>query len=325
VTDETQADRILYWEGLLNDRPKASESIFRLSKEPVVVADKNAAFNLVAWCLELAPCARPQSMDEVLRHRFFSGSRVQGKVLVVSTPEWGFNLDSGMYDCPVMAQLNEINRQTDGQVVVAYDWVGSSSSDLQIADKELLRKDAELWDAVSKLSAEWTGLLKAGRNDEADALVTDVLSPTIKATRWWASYRGQVKGCIRQVAQAVGALAIVVRIDGGASCLVGRVEYRALSRIGCTYAGPITRVEALEIPKLIDEVRADLRDPKMGMLDPQIELYGYETMAELERALPAHLRALASKLANCEPAAMQCPQCDDESVWGSGVNFELLQ
>ncbi len=60
------------------------------------------------------------------------------------------------------------------------------------------------------------------------------------------------------------------------------------------HAGPITRVEALEIPKLIDEVRVDLRDPKIGMLDPQIELYGYETMAQLERALPAHLDDLAS-------------------------------
>ena len=60
------------------------------------------------------------------------------------------------------------------------------------------------------------------------------------------------------------------------------------------YAGPITRVEALEIPKLIDEVRADLRDPKMGMLNPQIKLYAYETMAELECALPAHLDDLAS-------------------------------
>ena len=218
----------MYWEGLQHDRPKAAESMFRLSKDPVVVADKNAAFDLVARCLELAPCARPQSMDEVLRHRFFSGSRVQGKVLVVSTPEWGFNSDSGAYDCAVMARLNEINRQTDGQVVVAYDWAGSSSSDLQIADKELLRKDAELWDAVSEMSTEWAGLLRAGRKDEAAALVTDVLAPTIRATRWWASYRGQVKGCIRQVAQAVGALAIVVRIDGGASHLqvVDRVEYR---------------------------------------------------------------------------------------------------
>ncbi len=196
----------------------------------MVVADKNAAFDLVVRCLELAPCDRPQSMDEVLQHRFFSGSRVQGKVLVVSTPEWGFNPDSGTYDCAVMARLNEINRQTDGQVVVAYDWAGSSSSDLQIADKELLRKDAELWDAVSKLSAEWTGLLKAGRKDEAAALVTDALTPTIKATRWWASYRGQVKGCIRQAAQTVGALAIVVRIDGGAFHFVLSSRLQVLSR-----------------------------------------------------------------------------------------------
>ena len=66
------------------------------------------------------------------------------------------------------------------------------------------------------------------------------------------------------------------------------------------YAGPITRVEALEIPKLIDEVRADLRDPKMGMLNPQIKLYAYETMAELEHALPAHLDDLATT--RCEGA-----------------------
>ena len=68
------------------------------------------------------------------------------------------------------------------------------------------------------------------------------------------------------------------------------------------YAGPITRVEALEIPKLIEEVRADLRDPKMGMLNPQIKLYAYETMAELECALPAHLDDLATT--RCEGAGL---------------------
>jgi hypothetical protein len=59
------------------------------------------------------------------------------------------------------------------------------------------------------------------------------------------------------------------------------------------FAGPITRVEALEIPKLIDDVRADLRDPKIGILDPKIELYAFATLAELEGALPALLDALA--------------------------------
>ena len=58
--------------------------------------------------------------------------------------------------------------------------------------------------------------------------------------------------------------------------------------------GPITRVEALEIPKLIDEVRADLQDPKIGILDPNIQLHGYKTMAELERALPKLLATLAT-------------------------------
>jgi hypothetical protein len=182
----------------------------------VVVADKNAGFDLLVRCLELAPYGRLQSMDEVLQHRLFSGSHVQGKVLIVSAPEWGFDPESGAYDCAVMARLNEINRQTDGQVVVAYDWAGSSSSDLQIVDKELLRKDTELWDKVSQLSAEWTGLIKAGRQDDAAALVMDALNPTIRQTRWWASYRGQVKGCIRQAAQVVGALVIVGCIDGGA-------------------------------------------------------------------------------------------------------------
>ena len=59
------------------------------------------------------------------------------------------------------------------------------------------------------------------------------------------------------------------------------------------HAGPITRVEALEIPKLIDDVRADLRDPKIGILDPKIELHAFATMAQLERALPALLDTLA--------------------------------
>jgi hypothetical protein len=71
-------------------------------------------------------------------------------------------------------------------------------------------------------------------------------------------------------------------------------------------AGPITRVEALEIPKLIDDVRADLRDPKIGILDPKIELYAYATMAELERALPALLDTLAKGTGSA--AAIEQPQ-----------------
>jgi hypothetical protein len=83
------------------------------------------------------------------------------------------------------------------------------------------------------------------------------------------------------------------------------------------YAGPITRVEALEIPKLIEEVRVDLRDPKIGMLNPQIKLYAYETMAELERALPAHLDDLATT--RCERAGRhRCPL-------GLGISDGMLQ
>jgi hypothetical protein len=141
-----------------------------------------------------------------------------------------------------MARLNEINRKTDGQVVVAYDWAGSSSSDLQIADKELLRRDAELWEEASKLSAHWTSLLKSGRTEEAASLVTDQLRVTIKQTRWWASYRGQVKGCIRQVAQVVGAQAIVVRIDGGEfPCFGGAGSRAELAFSGAGYTVPQVR------------------------------------------------------------------------------------
>lgn len=86
------------------------------------------------------------------------------------------------------------------------------------------------------------------------------------------------------------------------------------------YTGPITRVEALEIPKLIDEVRADLRDPKMGMLNPQIKLYAYETMAELEHALPAHLDDLATT--RCERAGLHCRRL---SGWIVHVGCHMLQ
>jgi hypothetical protein len=65
-------------------------------------------------------------------------------------------------------------------------------------------------------------------------------------------------------------------------------------------------MEALEIPKLIDDVRADLRDPKIGILDPKIELYAYATMAELERALPALLDTLARQTGSA--AAIEQPQ-----------------
>ena len=47
-------------------------------------------------------------------------------------------------------------------------------------------------------------------------------------------------------------------------------------------------------------MRADLRDPKIGILDPKIELYAYATMAELERALPALLHTLAKGTSSAE-------------------------
>jgi hypothetical protein len=65
-------------------------------------------------------------------------------------------------------------------------------------------------------------------------------------------------------------------------------------------------------------VRADLRDPKIGILDPKIQLYAYATMAELERALPALLDTLAKGTSSAEtigqPQGGVSSLCDKQTV-----------
>ena len=90
------------------------------------------------------------------------------------------------------------------------------------------------------------------------------------STGWWASYKGQVKGHVRHVLQA-GELALVIRIDGG----------------------PITRVEAREIPNLLAEVRADLAHAfGITVTDPKISVRPHPHFASFEAALPSYLEEL---------------------------------
>ncbi len=79
----------------------------------------------------------------------------------------------------------------------------------------MLASEEQLWAEVSTISKLWGPLMEQKRFEEADALISNELAPVLTRTRWWASYRGQVKGQIRQVAQTKDAVAIVVQIDGG--------------------------------------------------------------------------------------------------------------
>ncbi len=113
---------------------------------------------------------------------------------------------------------------------------------------------------------------------------------------WWASYKGQVKGHVRHVAQA-GELAIVIRLDGGA----------------------ITRVEAREIPNLLAEVQADLRHAKLGITDPRISLRAHPHMASFEKALPSYLEELEEASDPDEPTPRVAPNGRARPVYSSDL------
>ena len=54
--------------------------------------------------------------------------------------------------------------------------------------------------------------------------------------------------------------------------------------------GPITRVEAMKMPQIIDEVKADLIH--VGVTEPRIEVRSFDDVLQFEAAVPAYLLKL---------------------------------
>jgi serine/threonine protein kinase len=106
IADDHAMNSLLTWKGA-DPRELMVLAFADASDHSLLNSEKVAAADLISKCLAPDPMKRPQSMAEVLRHRFFnpSASRASGKLIVVSCPEWGLDPQTGLYEVPVRALL----------------------------------------------------------------------------------------------------------------------------------------------------------------------------------------------------------------------------
>ena len=77
------------------------------------------AVDLLCRCLDPDPSCRP-SMRDVLLHPFLNSDRpIKSQVLISSTPEWGFNPESGKFDLNVMERLQSLCKENTGCIGIA--------------------------------------------------------------------------------------------------------------------------------------------------------------------------------------------------------------
>jgi tetratricopeptide (TPR) repeat protein len=197
-------------------------------------------------------------------------------VLMVSAPENGPD-GSGGFSFPMMKSILELS-QTAENMVVAYDWAGSGNA---------FSDDTQKWDMIfgeptsgkrhESILADNTGpnhtLYKkwyAAPNDLAKAKVLNEIESLVKDTKWFAAYCGAVKHAIRLYCQN-GAEVLLVCIEGG----------------------PVTRVEAAEMPRLREEAMSDLQ--KVGFQSPSIEICSVATFQEFEQLVENESLFVTSK------------------------------
>jgi tetratricopeptide (TPR) repeat protein len=190
------------------------------------------------------------SGEEKGMEREESGSVDSSKmVLMVSAPETGPD-GIGGFTFPVMEKILQLSK-TAKNMVVAYDWAGSSNKfpDDQ-AKFDMIFEDT----SNDSLFKKWC----SAPNDAAKEEVLKEIAPLVKSTRWFAAYCGAVKNTIKVYCQKEEDVLLV--------CIVG---------------GPITRVEAAEMPRLRKEAMADLE--KLGVLTPSIEICNVATFQKFEQ------------------------------------------
>eukprot|EP00928_Gymnodinium_smaydae_P036928 TRINITY_DN25724_c0_g1_i1.p1 TRINITY_DN25724_c0_g1~~TRINITY_DN25724_c0_g1_i1.p1 ORF type:complete len:172 (+),score=28.01 TRINITY_DN25724_c0_g1_i1:123-638(+) len=126
----------------------------------------------------------------------------RGKIVVMSTPEWGTEKPdgSGPYDVNVMKEIQKLQRdERDGSknFVVAFDRAGSSTAN----------------DADAERGEWWKG-------DEA----------VIKSTYWFYGYRTRVKTCVVVECQNFEGVLDVICVHGGPITQVEQKEMPAIVR-----------------------------------------------------------------------------------------------
>ena len=171
-----------------------------------------------------------------------------------------------------------------------YDWAGSTSAE---------ERDAPLWAELLvpvqgpellensnlhglSMHARWCAASSEERKRECLLPIAQVIKQTI----WFSSYRASVKGQVRHVCQGgPDAVCYVVLIEGG----------------------PVTRVEALEMPSIIAEVRQDLS--KIGVTNSAIEVMSFKTVTEFENMVPKLLVQIHGVLVPEGTSRMRALEC----------------
>ena len=249
--DEAQLRELVLWRGI-NQSELRKKAFAKAQPGAVASSEKDAAAELIAACLHPDPKDRPQSGEDLLKLRYFSArgsGALKAKLLFVSTPGKCFDRRTGQYDFDLMGWLQRLCRHFAGGFVVAYDWAGSSSTDVR--DKRWFDQIFEVRDSEGRtLFEEWT----AAPMDQKERLI-DRVEQLLFETHWLDSYKGSIKAQIRETCQS-GAKAILIRFEGG----------------------PVTRVEARAMPLLISACLADLA--QLGVRNPVVEVLSFETVYE---------------------------------------------
>jgi hypothetical protein len=195
-------------------------------------------------------------------------------VLMVSAPETGPD-NSGGYTFAVMENILQLSKTAEN-MVVAYDWAGSSNvfPDDQ-TNFDMIFKDQASNSGDLTLFKKWCAAPSYAAKEEA----LKEIAPLVKGTRWFAAYCGAVKNTIKVYCQKKEDVLLV-----------------------CIEGGPITRVEAAEMPRLREEAIADLK--KLGVSQPSIEICNVRTFQEFEQLVEKESLFKISKEANIEERAV---------------------
>jgi tetratricopeptide (TPR) repeat protein len=177
-----------------------------------------------------------------------------------------------------MASILQMSKTAENMVVAyAYDWAGSSNAfpDDKAKFDRIFEEQPTRDSSDCTLFKKWCDASSAAAKEE----VLKEIAPLVKDTRWFAAYCGAVKNSIKIYCQQNEAVLLV-----------------------CIEGGPITRVEAAEMPRLREEAMADLRE--LGVLTPSIEICSVSTFQEFEELVENKSIFEIIRAANVEEKAL---------------------
>ena len=165
-------------------------------------------------------------------------------VVAVSTPEHGPD-ENGGFTFPVMENIVKC-MNTIPFLSIGFDWAGSNNA--YAADKGI-------WDQLFASSGIITQY-KTAVGDEKTTLKEELRSQIV-STRWYAAYKSQVRQAVRD------------------ACLKKYPVWMV-----CIDGGPMSEIEQMEMPKIAQEIKEDLK--KLRVNNPSITIKRYPNYQAFE-------------------------------------------